>query len=59
MEEVGPNSNSFALLNSKTWVKENCGGDEHELRPTAMGPTDHFLKDGLEPKVWIVKRAVK
>ena len=35
-------------------------GDKHELRPRAKGPTDHFLKDGPSPRVWIwVKRLVE
>ena len=28
-------------------------GDEHELESRAKGPTDHFLKDGFGPKMWI------
>ena len=35
-------------------------GYKHELRLRAKGPTDHFLKDGPSPRVWIwVKRLVE
>ena len=40
-------------MHTPVWGGRGGGGDELEPRPRDKGPTNHVLKDGPGPKIWI------